>query len=151
MTIAMSIEALRRYIFDPVPHHRALGLSLEALDGNRVTMRLPYRADLVGDPTTGVLHGGAITTLLDSTAGCAVFAAMPSPRRVATLDLRIDYMRPATVGLDVIATGECFRTTKNVAFVRALAHHGDESRLIATATGTFAIFEPKPRPSGSAG
>jgi len=149
MTTSMSIDALRRFIFDPVPHHRALGIVLEALDGPRVTIRLPYREDLVGDPTTGVIHGGAITALLDSTAGCAVFAAMSTPRRVATLDLRIDYMRPATPGIDVVATGECFRTTKNIAFVRAVAHHGDERHLIATATGTFAIFEPKTKPEST--
>lgn len=148
MTVAFTLETLRKYLVDPVPHNRALGVSLEAIDGRHVTLKLPYREDLVGDPITGVLHGGAITTLLDSTAGCAVLLAQSSPRRVATLDLRIDYMRPATVGLDVIAVGECFRTTKNVAFVRAVAHHGDPEKLIATATGTFAIFEPLPRGPG---
>lgn len=138
----LTLEKLRDHLVDPVPHNRALGLALESIDGRKVTLRLPYREDLVGDPTTGVLHGGVITTLLDSTAGCAVMLAQSSPRRVATLDLRIDYMRPATRGLDVIAVGECFHTTKNVAFFRAVAHHGDEEKLIATATGTFAIFEP---------
>lgn len=145
MSDPISLETLRAHLFDPVPHHRALGLVLESLVDGAITIRLPFRDDLVGDRSTGIIHGGAITSLLDSTAGCAVFVAMPSPRRVATLDLRVDYMRPATPGRDVVAVGECFRTTKNIAFVRVVAHHGDPDKPIATGTGTFAIFEPRPR------
>lgn len=139
------IERVRRFIFEPVPHHRALGLELLACDPESVTVRLPYRAELVGDPISGVLHGGVITTLLDTTCGCAVFSALDKSRRVATLDLRIDYMRPAHAGRDVIAIAECYRVTKSVAFVRATAHDGDTEKPIATAAGTFAIIALPPK------
>lgn len=136
-----TLDTVRRFIFEPVPHHRALGLELLACSPEGVTVRLPYRPDLVGDPVSGVLHGGVITTLLDTTCGCAAFARLPTPRRVATLDLRIDYMRPAQAGHDVIAVAQCYRLTKQIAFVRAIAHDGDPDKPVASTAGTFAIFE----------
>ena len=57
-------------------------------------MRVAYRAELVGNPETGVVHGGVITTLLDSVCGLAVFSSFTQMRPVATLDLRIDYLKP---------------------------------------------------------
>ena len=59
---------------------------------------MPYDAKLVGNPETGVLHGGAITALLDGASGAAVFAALVDIVPIATLDLRIDYLRPAESG-----------------------------------------------------
>lgn len=124
-----------------VPHNRALGLRLEDFDreAGRAVMRLPYRSDLVGNPETGVLHGGVITTLLDACSGGAVFVRLWSPEPIATLDLRIDYLKPATPQRDVIAEATCYKTTRNVAFVRAVAHQGDAADPIASAAGTFML------------
>ena len=102
-------------------------------------MRLPYRADLVGDPETGVLHGGVVTTLLDACCGASVFMKVKADIPIATLDLRIDYMAPATPSLDLFARAECYRITRNVAFVRATAFHDDESAPIAMSAGTFMV------------
>ena len=108
-------------------------------------MRLPYSERLVGNAALGVLHGGAITALMDASAGVAVFAKLLKPLRVATLDLRIDYLKPAEPGLDVVARAECVRTTRSVAFVQCAAYHPErESDLIAMATGTFMIFRKEP-------
>ena len=101
---------------------------------------LPYREDLVGNPETGVLHGGCITSLIDATCGGAVILSLVAPRRVATLDLRIDYVRPALPHQEVICGAHCYKVTRNVAFVRASAHHGDIASPIATASGTFVVF-----------
>jgi uncharacterized protein (TIGR00369 family) len=124
-----------------IPFNVALGLRLDDAEDGVATMRLPYRADLVGNPETGVLHGGMMTAMLDAACGMAVFLKIQAVARIATLDLRIDYLRPATPPQDVIARAECYRTTRDVAFVRALAHHGDPADPIAAAAGTFAIFE----------
>lgn len=125
-----------------VPHNRALGLTLEDFDREGMAlMRLPYHLDLVGNPDTGVLHGGAITSLLDATSGASVFMRMWSQTPVATLDLRIDYLRPASPGEDVLARAVCYRLTRNVAFVRANAFHAraGEGAPVATAAGTFMV------------
>ena len=52
-----------------VPHTHSLGISVDNVDGETLTLRLPYREDLVGDPDTGTLHGGVITVLLDQALG----------------------------------------------------------------------------------
>jgi uncharacterized protein (TIGR00369 family) len=103
-----------------------------------VILRLPWREDLVGNPQTGVLHGGAITALLDAAGGASVFMKMQKPIPIATLDLRIDYLKPATARRDVVARAECYKLTKSVAFVRAVAYQ-DAEDVIASVAATFMI------------
>jgi uncharacterized protein (TIGR00369 family) len=134
-----------------IPHHRALGLRFVEHREGRITVALPWSEKLVGNPMTRVLHGGAITALLDTTCGTAVFVKLSEPIPIATLDLRIDYLRPATPELEVHARAECFRVTSNVAFVRCEAFHpGHEADLVAVANGTFIIFRGKGGGSGAA-
>lgn len=124
-----------------VPLNAALGLKVVAFEPGIATTVLPWREDLVGNPETGVLHGGAITTQMDATCGLAVFLKLAEPTRIATLDLRIDYLRPATPKLDVRTRAECYRVTRQVAFVRATAFHETPADAIASAAGTFIIFD----------
>jgi uncharacterized protein (TIGR00369 family) len=127
-----------------VPHNRALGIRFVRAERGQLTLALPYDEKLVGNPLTRVLHGGAITALLDATCGVAVFLKLSEPVPVATLDLRIDYLRPATPDKEVHARAECFRTTQNVAFVRCEAFHPDAGgEQVAVANGTFIIFRGK--------
>ncbi|WP_257461841.1 PaaI family thioesterase [Archangium lipolyticum] len=135
------IDSINRFMADSVPHNRELGLSVVELGAEDATMRLPYSEKLVGNPETGVLHGGAVTTLIDATCGIAVFMKMARMARIATLDLRIDYLHPATPGKELLARAECYKLTRAVAFVRALAHHGDPGNPVASAQGTFIIVE----------
>src|SRR5690606_11055155 len=132
-TLARLAEAFTQF----VPHNRALGLRLEDSGDGMALFRLPYADHLVGNPETGVLHGGVITTLLDATAGASVFMKTWKPVPVATLDLRIDYLKPATPKRDVLAKATCYKLTKSVAFIRAIAYHDDENDPIAAAAGTF--------------
>jgi uncharacterized protein (TIGR00369 family) len=127
-----------------VPHNRALGIRLVSVAPDSLTLALPYDEKLVGNPLTGVIHGGAITALLDAACGVAVFVKVGRPTPVATLDLRIDYLRPATPAKEVLGRAECFRVTQNVAFVRCQAFHADcEDDLVAVANGTFTLFRGK--------
>ena len=107
-------------------------------------MRMPYSAEIVGDPDTGVIHGGVITALLDSASGRAVrdAADIGDNASIATLDLRIDYMRPAAPNADVFAKADCYRVTRNVAFVRAWAYQTDPSDPVATSVATFMLGTP---------
>ena len=118
------------------PQCNLLGLTLVPSD-RYVIVKLPYAERLVGNPATGVLHGGVITTLIDSSCGLAVFAALPQYEMIATLDLRIDYLRPATPHLDVYCKAECYRLSHHVAFVRATAYQDDSSQPLAYSVGTF--------------
>ena len=83
---------------------------------------LPYRPVFVGDTETGVLHGGVVTAMLDESCGLAVQLALDGTRAIATLDLRIDYQKPATPGLAIRAHSLCYRVTRSIAFVRSTAY-----------------------------
>ena len=122
-----------------VPHNKSLGIWIEDMQRAVALFRLPYDAKIVGNPDTGVIHGGAITALLDGASGAAVFAALEEFVPIATLDLRIDYLRPAESGRDVMARATCYKMTRNVAFTRAVAYHDDEADPIAHSVGTFMV------------
>ncbi len=122
---------------DRIPHMSAIGLQLVDFAPGAVTVRLPYSLDLVGNPDTGVLAGGAISAVLDNVCGSAVVARVEKSAAFATLDLRIDYMRPAEPGRDVFAFAECYKLTRLIAFVRGFAYHDDTAKPIANATATF--------------
>jgi uncharacterized protein (TIGR00369 family) len=135
------LEQLNRGFSHYIPHNRALQLELIDYGPGLAWMRLPYADKLVGNAETRVLHGGAISSLLDAACGTAVFMKLGAAGRIATLDLRIDYLKPATPERDVVCKAECFKLTRQVAFVRALAYHDDESDPIAAGAGTFMIFD----------
>jgi uncharacterized protein (TIGR00369 family) len=123
------------------PHNLALGMRFVSLDEEHAVVALPYDERLVGNPLTRVIAGGAITALMDTTCGAAVFARLREPLRIATLDLRIDYLRPATPDVEVHARASCFKVTREVAFVRCETYHpSDDKDLVAVANGTFIIF-----------
>lgn len=130
------------------PYNAALGFYAVEATPEGATVVLPYRADLVGNPETGVLHGGVITGVVDGACGMSVFLKRGSPARIATLDLRIDYLKPATPFKDVRVRAECHKLTRQVAFVRASAYHDHPADAIAAAAGTFIVFEDQESPMG---
>jgi uncharacterized protein (TIGR00369 family) len=115
------------------------GLRLDRSAPGEAWSSLPYRPVFVGDTETGVLHGGVVTAMLDESCGMAVQLALDGTRAIATLDLRIDYQKPATPGLDIRAHSFCYRVTRSIAFVRATAYQESEDDPVATATACFMV------------
>lgn len=130
---------LARTFIEVIPYAKALGMQLTEIDDGKAVITMDYDPALVGDPETGVIHGGAVSALMDTCAGAAVMSHPAGAMATATLDLRIDYMRPASPGDQITATAECYHVTRTVAFVRATAVDADPSRPVATATGAFTI------------
>lgn len=137
---------VEQMVREAIPHLKELGAELVAIERNAVTIRLDYQRRLVGNPESGVLHGGLITTLIDTVCGIAVFTALPKITPIATLDLRIDYLKPATPGKALSARGECYKVTRNVAFARAIAYHDDPDDPIANSVSTFMLDTARGRP-----
>ena len=122
-----------------VGHGRALGLEYRNSGMNWMELSLPWREDLVGVPETGVLASGAIVSLIDTASGASVWMSLGRFVPIVTLDLRLDYMRPALKGERVIARCECVKLTRQIAFIRGVAHGGDPERPIAHSAATFML------------
>ncbi|KPN64527.1 uncharacterized domain 1-containing protein [Aliiroseovarius crassostreae] len=135
---------IARQFTEAIPHCRALGMVLEDIGDGEAVISMPYNEAFVGDPRSGVIHGGAVSAVLDTCCGAAVMSHPRAPDITATIDLRIDYMRPATPGQKITARATCYHVTRSVAFVRAVALDEDTERPVATATGAFtADGDPK--------
>lgn len=133
-------------------HCQVLGLSVHHADAGGLTLRLPYSAQIVGNPESGVIHGGAITTLMDTTCGIPTVCVLPDFEVCPTLDLRIDYMHPAEPHKDVYGFAECYRVTPNVIFTRGYAYQDDPAQPIAHVVGTFMrMGKPGAQLSGKGG
>jgi uncharacterized protein (TIGR00369 family) len=127
-----------------VPHHKLLGLRFRDHGQGWAELELAWAPHLVaypetGDPESGVIASGAIFSLMDTACGLSVVTRMASYRPHATLELRCDYLRPATPRATVIGRGECYKMTRSVAFVRGIAHDGDPDHPIAHVSGSFML------------
>jgi uncharacterized protein (TIGR00369 family) len=129
----------RNEVIDPIPHAAALGIKVVRIDAGDATLRLDHRPEFVGDPSRGLVFGGVITTLMDQALGLAVSCSLDDLRPIATLDLRIDYLRPATPGKSLFARAKCYKVTRHVAFARAVAHDGSEDDPFANCVATFML------------
>jgi uncharacterized protein (TIGR00369 family) len=136
---------VRRFI-ENIPHNKALGMEVLEIASGSARFALKYDAKLIGNPDTGMIHGGVITAMLDACSGAAVFSALPEWVPIATLDLRIDYLRGAEPRRDIKAHATCYRVARHVAFTRAVAYHDDEDDPIASSVGTFMLST---KPAGS--
>jgi uncharacterized protein (TIGR00369 family) len=122
-----------------IGHGRAIGLEYRDSGENWAELALPWREELVGVPETGVLASGAIVSLIDTASGTSVWVTLDRFTPIVTVDLRLDYLRPAAKGETIVARCECVKLTRRIAFVRGVAHGGDEARPIALSAATFMI------------
>lgn len=136
-------QKLARQFIEAIPYARALGLNLEQIEDGAAVISMPYDSKMVGDPSTGVVHGGAVSALMDTCGGAAVMSHPTKAIATATIDLRIDYMRSATPGQRITTRAECYHVTRNVAFVRATAFDEDTENPVAAATGAFTVERAK--------
>ncbi len=128
-----------RQFIEAIPHANALALKLTDISNGTAVIEMPYDTRLIGDPRTGVIHGGAVSSVMDTCCGAAVMCHPAAPGGTATIDLRIDYMRAATPGQTIVTTATCYHITRNVAFVRATAVDDDTENPVAMATGSFTL------------
>lgn len=130
-------SALSRGFATSVPHVKELGIELTHVAAEYSKGRLPYRPEFLGDAEHQLIHTGVITTLIDSVCGVALIAHLGVPTRIATLDLRVDYLRPSRPGKDLVCRAECYRSTEQIAFLRATVWQDDPQQPVATSMGAF--------------
>ena len=122
-------------------HGGRLGIVYHDHGDDWAELALPWHADLIGDEAAGIIASGPILALMDMATSVGVWLKLDAFKGHATLDLRIDYLRPARPGQTVIGRGECYRITRSIAFVRGQAHDGDPNDPLAHVAGTFMAVE----------
>ena len=143
------LSALRE-IGENLPQCRQLGLECVELGRGRCELRMPWDERRVGNPDTGTLHGGAITTLMDTAGGSVAFSVIEEGATVATLDLRIDYLRQNRPREAIHAIAEVVHRSRNVAFVRGHAFHPDTpDQPLANLTASFMVGSVGFSPGGA--
>lgn len=136
-------QALLRTLFEElIPFNKHLGLKLESfsLDPAQVVSRLELRPEFVGNALRGMPHGGLLSALIDATAGAAAAVAVGDPERVpgvATIDMRVDYLKPAT-GHRLLTTSDVMRSGSRVVVVRSELHD-DIGTLVALGSNVFHV------------
>ncbi|MGL5999863.1 MAG: PaaI family thioesterase [Pseudomonas proteolytica] len=136
MTDSPLLERAARFV-SALRHCQVLGIEVHAANAEGMTLRLPYSPQIVGDPQTGIIHGGALTSLMDTACGMATLCVLPEFEVCPTLDLRIDYMHPAEPHKTVFGFAQCYRVTSDVIFTRGFAYQDDPQQPIAHVVGTF--------------
>ena len=130
-----------------IPFNKFLGMRVASIKKGFARIEIPFRPELIGDPLRPALHGGVVSTLADTAGGMAVWSGVDDERsRVSTIDLRIDYLRPARLETLVAeATVVRLGNRVGVADVR-LFHPGAESDTVATGKGVYNVKIVKPKP-----
>lgn len=137
-----AFSAMFGTIVENTPYMKAIGVSFVAANADGVTLRLPWRDDLVGDIETGIIASGVVTALLDNGCGMAVWDLVNEFKPIATLDLRIDYMRAAVPHRDLLVTARCYKLTRSIGFVRGFAYEDSPDDPVAAAQSAFIIASP---------
>jgi len=118
-------------------HCQLLGLTVLDADDDSLRVRLPYSDKIIGNPLSGVVHGGSLTTLMDTACGTAVFIALPGFELCPTLDLRVDYMKASEPGQDLVADAKATRISNNVVFTECLVRQENNGEVIAKCNAAF--------------
>lgn len=132
------------------PFLEFLGLTIETMDTDNISIKLAMRDELCGYPGDEALHGGVIAAMIDIIGGTVVAWKLLKEtkgqslqeqakrfRNMSTVDLRLDYLRPGK-GKIFTATASVLRTGKKLAVTR-MELHNEEKRLIAVGTGTYTV------------
>lgn len=124
--------------------HRWMEIELVEAHPHKAVVRLPFRDEFIGNPTVPAIHGGLVAALIDLTGGVALFmdTGIPTP----TIDMRVDYLRPAQGTL--VATANVKRSGKTIAFVDVDVTEEASKKLVATGRCTYSVKgrETPPKP-----
>ena len=131
-------SAIRRFMTEGVRFNSFLGIQIRDLDLGFARMAIPFREELMGDPLRPALHGGVISALMDVVGGTALLTQLAPGERLSTVDLRIDYLRPAGK-VELVSEGTVLRVGGRVGVVRIQTFSGPERIHVAEGTGVYQL------------
>lgn len=130
-------QRIAAHFYEDVQYNQALGMELLSIDPDPVHAKIAYRESFLGDVAGGLWHTSVATALADAVCGLTTLLSLPEGDMVATLDLRMDYLRPAVAEIDLYAMAELQHLTRSVAFTRATLYQQDGERPTALCTAAF--------------
>tara|TARA_B100000749_G_C18422321_1_gene464029 strand:- start:82 stop:567 length:486 start_codon:yes stop_codon:yes gene_type:complete len=122
---------------EQVPHGRDLGMQVVSVNGNQVCMSMTPQPWMFAEDNTEEICTSVLYSLADSASGMAVFSEARELSPIATLDLRMDYLRPAIGERALLAVATCRHLTAEVAFIHCDIFSEGNRELLATANATF--------------
>jgi uncharacterized protein (TIGR00369 family) len=129
-----------------IPFNKFLGIKIDETRDGFCRLQLPYRAEFIGDATRPALHGGVISTLVDTCGGFAVWTQLGVEDRVSTIDLRVDYLAPG-MPEDLFAEATVVRAGNRVAVVDVRCWQPTKrERTVATGKGVYNIKRKEDSP-----
>ncbi len=151
MKIEQTIQFIKEMFMEHIPFHKLIGMEIRELSAEYVEVYIEMKPELVGNPTHQILHGGVTSAMLDAAGGLIAMAntiqqltdsdnADELQRRLqnlATIDIRVDYLRPGR-GKWFIITAEVVRQGNKIAVTR-MAMHNDNEQQIAQGTATYMV------------
>ena len=138
-------QGLRERLVNAIPYSRELGVQVNSVGPESIEVMLPFREDWIGDSVHGLIHPGITSSFVDGAFGLAVLAKLGKLRAIATLDLRMDYLRPALRDQALFCRAECFRVTPHIAFARATVWQSDINNPVAISQATMMLGTAKKR------
>lgn len=133
----VSLETVDDLIRIP-PFHHWLGVKAVAVAPGQATLELPPNPDFVGNPLIPAVHGGILAAIIDLAGGAALFVELQIP--TPTIDMRVDYLRPAFAGKRLLAEARVKSRGKSVAFVD-IDVTDEDGRLVATGRCAYSVRE----------
>lgn len=121
----------------PRGHDALLGIYTVDNGSDWAELACPFAPGFMMDPEAELVSSGPAISLIDAATGAAIIARTRQWRPMATLDLHVDYLRPAKAGRTLHARATCYHVTRKVAFTRCEVHDGDAASPIAFATASF--------------
>lgn len=132
-------EMVRRFFRDVIPFNRFLGMEVGRMERGLLQLTLEFRPEFIGNPVLPALHGGVISSLLDTAGGGAVWSQIEPTDRVSTVDLRVDYLRPGRAE-PLVGQGRVVRAGNRVGVAELRAWHpGREDKPVAAGMGVYNV------------
>jgi uncharacterized protein (TIGR00369 family) len=138
-----ALDFVRRFMQEQIPFNAYLGLQVDLLEAGRARLSVPFRPEFIGDPFRPALHGGVISTVIDTCGGAAIYTTVDPLARLSTIDLRVDYLLPGRPEA-LVCEAKVIRSGRRVGVASMRAFHASApDQTIAEGKGVYYI-----RPAG---
>jgi uncharacterized protein (TIGR00369 family) len=137
--VSNDVQQVRRFMEEAIPFNKYLGFKVDELGDGYAKLSCPFRPEFTGDPHRPAIHGGLLAALADVTGGTALWSSITAQDRVATVDMRIDYLRPCPLE-DLVCEAKVVRIGNRVGVVdMTITAAGTSDKPIATGKGVYNI------------